>query len=451
MEGTEFKDIKGFSKIFIDFVNKEPFINERFPSNSSLFNYVADFLDDKQKLSFGDKIYSIANDSMKHLNLYDKQIYNLHFLKYENTFVVVTSVLPYFLGGPLNIFFKIQGMIELCDRLKKLYNGCKLIPVIWIEDDVPEGLIASNINLLDKDYNVKQIHSLPDSTKLNRKVLANWKFDMNINSILERISNILPENEYKGEVFELFQDIYKEDKSLTDCFIELINYIFEDTGIIFIRSSLAREKDLWRELVIKEIDNPTETSTIINYSNKILMDNGYKLKPKVFDINLLYHKYHKCLKIEYHPSITEYQILNKSFSYKSLRELAYLDTTSFSPQIILKQLFRDAILPVAASIASPSEIAYSSQLLELYDWFDVKMPAYIPRHSATLLDIKGFEIFTKNHQDNKIFNFVFPKGNLQERIISGVYFMNLVGIERFKRLLQKITEKPPDKHYSVKI
>jgi uncharacterized protein YllA (UPF0747 family) len=82
---------------------------------------------------------------------------------------------------------------------------------------------------------------------------------------------------------------------------------------------------------------------------------------------------------------------------------------------------------------------------------EAEMPMIIPRHSATFLDAEGFKPFRRKHRDSDIFSFVYPNGNLQERVISALYFVNICGISAFNSLLGELSCHSPHLHYSVNL
>ena len=85
-------------------------------------------------------------------------------------------------------------------------------------------------------------------------------------------------------------------------------------------------------------------------------------------------------------------IADKTYSKSELLDIATEHPERFSPKVLLRPVFQDALLPTAAYVAGPGETGYLAQTKELFEHFDVQMPAIVPRHSFTLIDKKSISI-----------------------------------------------------------
>jgi uncharacterized protein YllA (UPF0747 family) len=65
---------------------------------------------------------------------------------------------------------------------------------------------------------------------------------------------------------------------------------------------------------------------------------------------------------------------------------------TLSPNVVLRPLIQDYLLPNAATIAGPTEIAYHAQLAPAYAHLDLSMPVLVPRFEATLVPAGVFEL-----------------------------------------------------------
>jgi bacillithiol biosynthesis cysteine-adding enzyme BshC len=62
------------------------------------------------------------------------------------------------------------------------------------------------------------------------------------------------------------------------------------------------------------------------------------------------------------------------------------DPTPWSPGALLRPLTQDALLPTAAYVGGPAEIAYHAQIASAYAHFGIPRPTLLPRASVTLVE-----------------------------------------------------------------
>jgi len=155
----------------------------------------------------------------------------------------------------------------------------------------------------------------------------------------------------------------------------------------------------------------------------------------------------------------KFKVGDKILNYNELLKIADDQKSTFSPNVLLRPVFQDSILPNAAYIAGPGEIGYSLQIKDLYDYFDVPMPAFISRHSATFLDRRTVRFFethsTQEKQETEIGNreiindnnsqFQIPNSKHLKPELSYTYFMRDFG-DISKELTSEIINKDVESH-----
>jgi len=70
-----------------------------------------------------------------------------------------------------------------------------------------------------------------------------------------------------------------------------------------------------------------------------------------------------------------------------------------SPNVVLRPICQDTVLPTAVYVGGPNEIAYFAQLKPVYEFFDLSMPIVYPRATATILEEKLQSILDKFELD----------------------------------------------------
>lgn len=390
-----FSEIPGFSKLFIDFSENDSFFNDRFPSNELLFNNDDSLLNSiNRKYLFNDKynnrinIFDSIAESMSSLELSDEQTSNLELLLNNNTFVIATGQQVGFLGGPLYTLLKAFDTIILANKLKQIHTENNFIPVFWLENNDHDSAEASTGVILTKEgttthFACTQLDFLQDRISVSEKV-----FDNVIDKVIGEIIEKLPPSEYYDEIKQLITSIYYNGNLWDNAFLDVIQWLLGSYGILFLKASVARKAGLFKRIIQREIRSIGESSRIINEANKVIESNGYHIQAKSSTINLFYHfgKFREKVKIS--DNNNQVEIKNKVMTKEELEKLSESAPEGFSPNVLLRPIIQDSILPVVAYIAGPSEIGYLLQTKELYQYYGIQMPAVIARHSTTILDSK---------------------------------------------------------------
>jgi len=451
MKGIKYTELPGFSKIFIDFINREPFFDSRFPFNSKIFHSEQEIYERSLLFQGRDNLELAVKESVKHIELSTIQKSNIEALSNSKTLVVACSGPPAFLSGPINTILKAHSAIRLAEKLSRKFISVKFIPIFWVEDDECDNLESSQASIFDNQTKIRTLSCDPLAEKTDKAILAGKYFHENIVETINNLENILPDRKFKNQIISLLKNIYEPGKSWSESFTKLFSALVGGYGLLFVNASIVRKLNLFAVLAQKELQGTGEVFSCFTRAKSLLHKYGYDIKGRVFDINLYYHQKSQRMNIETTGTHDVFEIGESLYETKDLPKIVEKRADAFSPTVILKHIFRDAVLPAAAYIASPSEIGYSSMIKEVYEYFAVPMPAFIPRHSVSFIDGNSIRSLEKKKQHPKIYEFIFPGGDHQERRICPVNFLSVSGIEGFNQYLRAVTKNEPDRHYSVSI
>jgi bacillithiol biosynthesis cysteine-adding enzyme BshC len=77
---------------------------------------------------------------------------------------------------------------------------------------------------------------------------------------------------------------------------------------------------------------------------------------------------------------------DRRFTRDELVEMARNTPHALSPNVLMRPLVQDTILPTVAYVGGPGEIGYLAQLRGAYEEFDIPMPVVYPRKGFTLVE-----------------------------------------------------------------
>ena len=360
-------DTKAFSTFFLDYIKQKEILKKfyhRFPLPENFKDQIAE----KSK-SFSAQHREILVSTLKkqyqHLNLLDAVANNISLLNDSKTFTVTTGHQLNIFTGPLYFIFKLVTVINACKRLKDLYPGFNFVPVYWMASE-------------DHDY---------DEIKYFHLYGKKYVWDTSQTGAVGRFSTQGFEKllkEIPGDI-TIFKEAYLKNKTLAGAVRYYVNALFGNEGLIVLDADDHNLKKLFRPVIEDDIFKNT-TVGLVNKTNQDLADLGYKTQVFCRDINFFYLDDGIRGRIEKRDD--RYLVLDTqlSFSEAELRKMIDGTPEKFSPNVILRPLYQEWILPNLAYVGGPAENIYWLQLKNVFDHFGVPFPMLMPRNFGVVVD-----------------------------------------------------------------
>ncbi len=299
---------------------------------------------------------------------------NLQLLKSENTFTITTAHQPNIFTGPLYFIYKIIHAIKLAENLSAEFPQNNFVPVYYMGSEDADLDELGNFTVDGKRYEWK--------TKQTGAV-GRMKVDKAFLSLIENLNaqiNVLP----KGEgIISIFKAAYKEGETLQQCTLQLINELFGAFGLIVLIPDTADLKKLFIPVLQKELEeqfsHKAVESTIKDLSQH------YKVQAGGRELNLFYLVDDKRERIEADDNGFGVAAIGKRWSKEEILTELDQHPERFSPNVILRGVFQETILPNIAFIGGGGEIAYWLELKKVFEEAKVPYPVLILRNSFLLL------------------------------------------------------------------
>ncbi len=366
-----FDKVKGYYKY--NFRDKEEYLK--------LFKKRAEMQDENRGT-----LSAILQNQYQNRQISEISAKNLSLLREKTTLAVVTGQQLGILGGPLYTFYKIITAIKLCNNLNERYDDFHFVPMFWLEGDDHDFEEVKSINIIDENNNLKKISyedEIPEEE--NKGSVGFLKLNQDINRFFDELNTELRDTEFKNEILNKLKSFYSEGRTFKDAFRDLIFWIFDEYGLIIFDPQDTEVKKLLTPIFKKEISGfRAHSEKLVNVSAKL--EEEYHAQVKVRPINLFFHTDEGRYLIE--PVENDFRLRRKrkKFSYEELQSLIEKEPQRFSPNVLLRPICQDYLLPTAFYIGGPSEIAYFAQVAPLYSLYQVEPPIIYPRSSATILE-----------------------------------------------------------------
>jgi bacillithiol biosynthesis cysteine-adding enzyme BshC len=379
-----------FGKIVLDYLNGSENLKPFYSFEPSVKNIEETIQRKKQQTVNRQKLVDVLQDQYQAIPATDEVKKNIEALLSENTFTVCTAHQPNLFTGPLYFVYKVLHTIKLASFLKEQLPQYHFVPVYYMGSE-------------DADF-AELNHTYVDGKKIEwRKEQTGAVGRMIVDSTLVQLINELEgqlSTEVHGkEVIDLLRRCYCEGKTIQDATFELVNELYGQWGlIVLIPDNPALKKEMIN-VFEDDLFNNTSSQIVEETSEKLEKHYGVQANPR--EINLFYLKDYIRERIEEKDG--RYKILNTnlSFSKEEIKKELQDNPERFSPNVILRGLFQETILPNLAFIGGGGEMAYWLQLKDLFDHYKVVYPVLVLRNSFLVVEEKWNQKIQKLDLDAK--------------------------------------------------
>ncbi len=399
-----FNKLPGFNHLFIDYIDNFENLNEFFSYNyrdEDSFVKLSDFKNQfylRDETFNRDTIANILTIQNKAFNSFDKTFRNIEKLRKDNTYAIVSGQQIGLFTGSYYTILKALNTVMLCNYLNDTFSKYNFIPIFWLEGDDHDLQEVNHINIIDKNNKVIKIEyksNLINNDK-NLKPVADIEFDENIITTINNLFENLRKTEFSTELKSIVEKSYKPGLNFKLSFGRFLNYILGDLGLILFDPTDVEVKKLLLPIFLKELNTfPKSCELVIDTSIKLEQNYELQIKPK--PINLFYkHNGNRHLIEPKQNKCFGLKNTKIKFSADELFNRLYEHPEYFSPNVVLRPICQDYLLPTVCYIAGPSEISYFAQLKRVYEFYNNVMPIIFPRTSMTFIEISVNNFLLKN-------------------------------------------------------
>ena len=331
---------------------------------------------------------------------------NIQALLSENTFTITTAHQPNIFTGPLFFIYKILHAIKLAEHCKASLPQYNFVPVYYMgsEDADLEELGHIFLGGQKIEWKTKQTGAV-----------GRMKVDKDFMKLIELVSGQLAVLPFGDEIISLVKKCYRDGTLIQDATFKFIDDLFAQYGLIVLVPDNHILKKLGAAIFEDDLFNET-ASAIVEKTASRLHAAGYKLQASARDTNLFY------LKDGMRERIV--RIKNKFVTHDSRLTfdengiLAELNDhpERFSPNVILRGIYQETILPNLAYIGGGGELAYWLQLKDLFENYKVPYPVLALRNSFLVVEKKWSERIGKLGFTAE--DFFLPEQELMNRLVA---------------------------------
>ena len=294
-------------------------------------------------------------------------------LQETGTLTVTTGHQLCLFTGPLYFITKIATTIRLAEKLES-ETGKKIVPVYWMASEDHDFAEIASVNLFGKTISWE---------KPANGAVGKLETD-SLQTVIEELKSVLGQSSEAVNLFSLFSKVYAPGNNLATATRNLVHEIFEKK-VIVLDGDDAELKKLFLPVLENDLKNQTAFHSV-NDSIGQLKQIGYEAQVNPREINVFYTGKNFRERIEKNGE--EYRALNSEivFSKTELEAELKNNPAAFSPNVVLRPLYQQTILPNLAYVGGPGEIAYWLEYKKMFDDLKTFFPVLQPRSFILLSD-----------------------------------------------------------------
>jgi bacillithiol biosynthesis cysteine-adding enzyme BshC len=317
----------------------------------------------------------------------EETLQNIERLRDADCLAVVSGQQAGLFSGPLYTIYKALSAVKLAGCLTQ--RNTKAVPVFWIateDHDFPE---VAKAEFIGRDCKLAQVEVSAELHKEGQPV-GRVVIDSSVDAVVDQLLELLPSSEFTPDLETLLRDAWRPGRSYGEAFARMMTSLLGRHGLVLLDPLDQRFKALAAPLYANAALRAHEIAAAIEVRSQRLVEAGYhaQVTPSensfplfIHDAGGARHALTRAADGKYITKDTE-----KAYTIEELSNLALANPERFSPNVTLRAVVQDFLLPTIAYYGGSSEIAYFAQTAEVYRLLERPITPILPRSSLTMIE-----------------------------------------------------------------
>lgn len=317
----------------------------------------------------------------------EKTLANIDLLRESDCLAVVSGQQAGLFTGPLYTIYKALSAVKLAGCLSQ--RNTKAVPVFWMATEDHDFVEVAQAEFVNREC---QLGSVSVSTSLHQEgqPVGQVVLDESINEVIEQLLEQVPNSEFIDDLKVVLRDAWQPGRSYGDAFARMMTALLGSHGLIFLDPRDARLKHLAAPLYAEAARRAPEIAEAVEKRSRELEAGGYhaQVVATANSFPLFLHDESGARHALTRSDNGKYRIKSnpQEYSNDELAELALKDPEKFSPNVTLRAVVQDYLLPTVTYLGGAAEIAYFAQTSEVYRVLDRPITPILPRSSLTMIE-----------------------------------------------------------------
>ncbi len=382
IDSIPFAEIPHFSKRDIAYQTEDPGLREFYKYEVSLESF-KEVIENRKGFKTDRALLKAVVEAQYDGKSMSAELSNsVELLHSENTFTVVTAHQPSLLTGPLYYIIKICSCISLCNRLKDEYPDYHFIPTFIMGGEDHDFEEIASLHFFNKTFTwVTEQKGSVGRMSLDGLVEV-------LESVKATFGTMSP---HAKSLSEIIDQALRQSESYGSFMHIITHELFKETGLMTINMDNKELKLKLLPYIIQDIQEEA-SHKYVNQDQDKLSSKGFKPQAHAREVNIFYHSTDRERVIKTDDG---YHIGELVMTKAELVEFLQKHPENISPNVVLRPIFQEIILPNLAYVGGGGELAYWMERTSLFDHWKIPFPMLIRRDSALIIDSKTTEKLKK--------------------------------------------------------
>lgn len=317
--------------------------------------------------------------------LHELQKKHIEAISSEQTYTVVTAHQPYLLTGPLYYVYKIFSAINLAEKLKENFPEYHFVPVFITGSEDHDFEEINHLHLFQ--HKIAWQHEAGGPVgRLNTQGLQ---------EVITEVKSLFGSSTYSSELSAILDKSLDGAQDYNSFVFKLINQLFGQYGLILLNMDDSQLKDRFKPVMRKELtEHPS--AELIKERQERWQALGFHSQAHAREINLFYMDHGIRERILKSGDYYEINNTELRFSEEEIVKLLEENPEKFSPNVVIRPLYEEYILPNLAYIGGGGELAYWLERKTQFEHFGIFYPILIRRDSMLWISKAQWQTLQKN-------------------------------------------------------
>ncbi len=406
-QAISFGNIPKTSRLYKDFLYDFARVAPRFyePEGRDLASLVARAPRVLAQSFARDAVADVLKEQNLNAGAGEATLANLERLRQNDAVVVITGQQAGMFGGPLYTVFKALTALKLAEQLRA--EGVNAVPMFWIAAEDHDFQEVNHTRLVNREGQLTTVTYTACSPKEGKPVGHVVLCDEIAQNIDELIA-ALPDSEFIPQLKADLTEAYQPGTDFGAAFGKLMMRWLGRFGVVLINPLDDRLKHISGEIYLNAMTHQSQFADTLVKESAALEAAGYhaQVYTSAEAVPLfMMDEGRRTAMTRQADGRFHLKGNGKSFAADELLDTVKRCPNCFSPNVTLRPIVQDFLLPTLAYIGGPAEIAYFAQLRPNYALLNRVPPVVLPRASFSLIERRQTKTFEKYHLTfNDLFN-----------------------------------------------